>query len=213
MRRLSLRGVVFVALAAATAASCADTPSDPTPVPTPNEIVETFTGTVTINGGVSFRFDATQAGTVNATIKALQPGTIVTTGDGAGNFIPGETVFQGPNLEEATWTGVVHAWTPSQSALSLTSTTGSFTTDGLIQGVDSQAQRIGASSSQAIVGLALGTQALGAGTCQAVLTNDLATLGITLSGVVQGAGTLCARVYDVGKLPVPATFTIEVAHF
>ena len=63
----------------------------------------------------------------------------------------------------------------------------------------------------AIVGIALGTWS--GTTCSIVLANDIASQGSVVSGVVQDAGVLCARVYDVGKLTAPTTFTIDVTHF
>ncbi len=50
-------------------------------------------------------------------------------------------------------------------------------------------------------------------TCSIVLANDLTGVDGTVTGAVQGPGSLCARVYDVGRLETTATFTIEVAHF
>jgi hypothetical protein len=63
----------------------------------------------------------------------------------------------------------------------------------------------------AIVGIALGTWS--GTTCSIVLANDIASQGSVVSGVVQDAGVLCARVYDVGKLTAPTTFTLDVTHF
>ena len=57
------------------------------------------------------------------------------------------------------------------------------------------------------VGLSTGT------TCQMILSNDNASQGSLVTGAVREAGTFCARVYDVGKLTAPVTFTINVEHF
>lgn len=43
-------------------------------------------------------------------------------------------------------------------------------------------------------------------------TNTPAGTAVQLSGTVS-AGTLCVRVYDVGKQTAPVTYTVTVAHF
>ena len=50
-------------------------------------------------------------------------------------------------------------------------------------------------------------------TCQIVLSNDNASINSLVTGVVRDSGTLCARVYDVGKLTEPVSFTINVEHY
>jgi hypothetical protein len=63
-----------------------------------------------------------------------------------------------------------------------------------------------------VVSFALGTWTGSA--CSVVLANDAATGGAVLSGTMTGAGTLCARVGDVGNIAAgqTATYTIEVTH-
>ena len=50
--------------------------------------------------------------------------------------------------------------------------------------------------------------------CSIVLVNDAATGGAVLSGTMSSAGTLCARLGDVGNVPAGngAAYTIEVVH-
>jgi len=62
------------------------------------------------------------------------------------------------------------------------------------------------------VGFSLGT--LGSlGACTVVLHNDNAVVSTVLTGTVSSlAGTLCARVYDVGALSGPVDYTITVTH-
>jgi len=50
--------------------------------------------------------------------------------------------------------------------------------------------------------------------CSIVLGSDTATGGHVLAGTMTGAGTLCARVGDVGNIAAGATaaYTIEVVH-
>lgn len=139
MRRSFVRGLL-VATLAATAAACGDDPTVPTQPTPPTPITSTFSGTLTVNGAITFApIVVTQQGSANATIKALAP------------------------------------------------------------------------DASSIVGIALGTWS--GVTCTIVLANDVASVGGVVSGVVQGAGQLCARVYDVGRIAAPVEFTIEVTHF
>ena len=138
MRRRLLQGMFVLGLTAAVGAGCADDPATPTtPTTTPPSTIETFSGTLTVNGAVTFPFSSS-AGSVNTTMTKLTPDTSV----------------------------------------------------------------IGVS-----VGLSTGA------TCQMVLSNDNASINSTVTGIVRDSGTLCARVYDVGKIAAPVTFTINVEHF
>lgn len=62
----------------------------------------------------------------------------------------------------------------------------------------------------AIVGLSLGTWT--GSSCTVVLSNDQAVQGSSVTGSVTSAGTLCARVYDVGKSTTPLDYQISVVH-
>ena len=59
------------------------------------------------------------------------------------------------------------------------------------------------------VGLSLGVWDGAA--CQIVISNDNATPGAVVAGNVGGAGTLCARIYDVGKIPAPNPYPFHLA--
>jgi hypothetical protein len=61
------------------------------------------------------------------------------------------------------------------------------------------------------VGLSLGTW--NGATCKVELTNDNALAGTSVIGQVAGIGTLCIRVFDVGKLAGPIDYTVDVVHF
>lgn len=61
-----------------------------------------------------------------------------------------------------------------------------------------------------VVGLSLGTW--NGISCAIVLANDLAAQGTTVTGSVTGIGTLCARVYDVGKVVDPLDYQVTVVH-
>jgi hypothetical protein len=210
MRRPLFYGV-FV-LAALVGAACSDSnPTTPT-TPTPTATTETFDGTLTVNGALTFPFVATTGGSANATLTTMAPSLTINTQDGgSGSFITGETVFQGANVDDATITGVVYSWEPAAHRLSLKDVAGAFAADAAVVGVDSGAQWTVGSTGTPVVGLALGTWS--GTTCSIVLSNDISGAGSVVTGVVQTAGSLCARVYDVGRIAGPTTFTLSVTHF
>ena len=59
-------------------------------------------------------------------------------------------------------------------------------------------------------GLSLGTW--NGAACQVVIANDAAALNAIVTGNVSAATTLCARVYDAGRLTEQLTYTITVIH-
>ena len=63
-----------------------------------------------------------------------------------------------------------------------------------------------------VVSFALGSKVGEA--CSITLANDAATGGSVLQGTMTGAGTLCARISDVGNIPAGqrADYRIEVEH-
>src|SRR5690606_41392231 len=86
-----------------------------------------------------------------------------------------------------------------------------FGADTRVICVSSGANWTSAGTSGTIVGLELGTWS--STSCTIVLANDISAIGGVVTGAVQDAGVLCARVYDVGRIEVPITSTIEVVHF
>jgi hypothetical protein len=60
------------------------------------------------------------------------------------------------------------------------------------------------------VGLALGT--FNGSTCAVVIDNTNAAPSAVVFGRVSGLGSLCARVYDAGKLTDTVTYEITVVH-
>lgn len=60
------------------------------------------------------------------------------------------------------------------------------------------------------VGFGLGTW--NGSSCQMILTKDDALQGNAVTGVTSGAGTLCARIYDVGKMTGSLGYTLTVVH-
>jgi hypothetical protein len=213
MRRPSTLRVLIALFAAATVACGSDTPTTPTPTPTPTPITETFTGTLTVNGAVTFApINIGQAGSANATLKALQPRLVMRVeAGGTGNFVVGETAYMGDSLDAATSTTTVYAWNAATRSLYLDNLTGVLPVGTSIAGATSGARWTNADVTTSVVGLALGEWS--GATCSIKLANDIAGIGGIVTGVVQSAGTLCARVYDVGRLETPAVFTIEVVHY
>ena len=61
------------------------------------------------------------------------------------------------------------------------------------------------------IGLSLGTWTGSA--CQIVIANDAAAQTAAVTGTVSSAASLCARVYDTGKVPTtPVTFGVSIVH-
>ena len=137
MRR-SFGFVAALILAGVLAPGCEEATPPPDPTPTPDPVTERFSGTLTVNGAITFPFSANRAGTVTARLVTVAP--------------------------DAT----------------------------------------------TVLGLSIGT--LFAGQCQTVIANDNATQNATVTGQASAQGSLCARVYDVGRLTGSITFEITVDH-
>ena len=61
-----------------------------------------------------------------------------------------------------------------------------------------------------VTGFSLGTW--NGSSCQAVISKDDSIQGNVLTGSVGGAGLLCARIYDVGKLSDTIGYTVTIVH-
>jgi hypothetical protein len=70
MSRLTL---ALILCAAALAAACGDDDTPTAPTDPPVAVTETFSGTLTLNGGVTHRFDVQRAGEASAQLTALVP--------------------------------------------------------------------------------------------------------------------------------------------
>ena len=69
-------GVALATALAVALSGCGAQSLPTTPVPTPTvPATETFTGTLTVNGGITFPFQALASGVVQATIKTFAPET------------------------------------------------------------------------------------------------------------------------------------------
>lgn len=64
--------------------------------------------------------------------------------------------------------------------------------------------------SAAVIGLSLGTW--NGSACAALLSNDTATQASSLTGLATTSGSLCVRLYDVGRLTEPVSYEIDVTH-
>jgi hypothetical protein len=72
--------LAFAAVLSLSAAACdsGDTPTDPSdPGDPPATVTETFSGSLTVNGGQSFSFTAQAAGAVTATLTFISPDNTV----------------------------------------------------------------------------------------------------------------------------------------
>jgi hypothetical protein len=86
MRRPFARSLVLPFVLALTAGACSADDPDPTipTVPTQINIIETFTGTMTRNGAVSFPFTALSQGTATATLTTVGPDATIPVGISVG---------------------------------------------------------------------------------------------------------------------------------
>jgi hypothetical protein len=102
-------------LLAPLAVACGDDSTNTPTAPTPVAVTETFSGTLTRNGGVTHEFVVQQAGTVTAKLTALAPDDTVTIG-----------------LNIGTWNGAVcAALLPNDKATLNTTVTGTAQNTGL----------------------------------------------------------------------------------
>ena len=62
------------------------------------------------------------------------------------------------------------------------------------------------------VGFALGRWNASSSFCEQIIPKDDAIQGQVLTGNVSGIGTLCARIYDTGKVTGTVDYTITVVH-
>jgi hypothetical protein len=68
-----------------------------------------------------------------------------------------------------------------------------------------------APDSTGTIGFSLGTW--NGLSCAVVLANDKATQGSSILGSVNGTGSLCVRVYDVGTITETVTYDVRVIHY
>ena len=112
MRRRLVSGVGVLAVAAVLAAGC-ENPSTPIPTqPSPTPVTETFSGTLTLNGALTFPFVSATAGPLTGTVTALAPDPLAVIGFALGTYA-GATCTLVLTTDEAsqnaTITGVVNA--------------------------------------------------------------------------------------------------------
>ena len=132
MRYVAKVGFLLLVMPLLLSGACdnGDSPTIPTP---PNPITDTFTGTVNLNGSVVHPFIATAAGSVTATITAVDPSTSPSFGFGMGTWDGSVcTVIMLNNLAttSAALTGTVVA--PSSLCIRLFDSQGNVPTDAPI---------------------------------------------------------------------------------
>ena len=66
------------------------------------------------------------------------------------------------------------------------------------------------SDSTMTIGLSLGTW--NGSACATIIANDQAIQGTTVTGQATAFGTLCVRVYDVGKMVDPIDYSLQVIY-
>lgn len=138
-RSFLMRSLVALIVVAAVAACDDPGPTTPTTSTTAaTTFTETFSGTLSRNGAVTFPFTATAQGTATATLAAVSPDNTVPLGFAMG-----------------TWNGT---------------------------------------------------------SCQSVISNDNAVEFTQIIGTVGSAGSLCLRVYDIGRVASTTRFTLTVVH-
>ena len=62
------------------------------------------------------------------------------------------------------------------------------------------------------VGFSMGRWNASSSFCEQIIPNDNAVQGQILTGNASGPGTLCARIYDTGRLTGALNYTISVVH-
>ena len=65
-------------------------------------------------------------------------------------------------------------------------------------------------NAETVVGMTLGTW--NGSACQAVISNDRATVPTTILGLATSTATLCVRIYDIGTVEDPQDYELEVVH-
>jgi hypothetical protein len=69
------------------------------------------------------------------------------------------------------------------------------------------------STTDAVVGLSLGTWNGTSQSCQTIIASDVAGQGRRIDGTATSTGIFCARVYDVGKLTGSVDYKISITHY
>lgn len=90
MRRRSVLPVLFATALLATSAACNNNsnPTIPTPTPTP-PVTQTFAGSISTNGAMTFPFDVATGGFVTATLTSIGPDSTTLIGMSIGTYNAG----------------------------------------------------------------------------------------------------------------------------
>jgi|RhiMethySRZTD1v2_1073278.scaffolds.fasta_scaffold55630_3 hypothetical protein len=127
MRRSFVRCFVTLALLAAPLGACDDNTATPlTPTP-PAPTTETFAGTLSVNGAVTFPFVTASAGSVTATLKTLEPDSTVIIGLALGTWNGTACAILIPNDNASVNTVVLGTATTSTSLCTRVSDVGKLT--------------------------------------------------------------------------------------
>ena len=86
MSRRPVSGVALLAAVSLIAAAC-NKPSTPPPTqPSPTAVTETFSGTLTVNGAITFPFSVAVAGALTGTLTAVGPDASAVIGVALGTY-------------------------------------------------------------------------------------------------------------------------------
>ena len=120
---------------------------------------------------------------------------------GCGNDPVTPTTPTAPTLVTVTFTGTITRNGATSHPFLIVSGTGGDVTAVL---------RAIAPDGEAVVGMSLGTW--NGTACQAVISNDRATVTSSLLGRATSAGTLCVRIFDVGAISEAQDYEVQVEH-
>lgn len=116
MRR-PLSRIALLALLALSPAACGeDSPTTPTSTPTVTTITETYTGTLQRNGGLTFTFNNSAAGTLTASLTSVDPDTTTSIGLAIGTWSPNQFACQIILANDAAFEGATVVGTTTASA-------------------------------------------------------------------------------------------------
>lgn len=112
MRRRLVSGAVLLSAAAILAGGCNNPPATIPTQPSPVPVTETFSGTLSVNGGITFPFIVASPGVLTGVLTTLAPDPLVIIGIALGTYTGGTcqlVLTNDDSSQGATITGVVNA--------------------------------------------------------------------------------------------------------
>jgi len=134
--------------------------------------------------------------------RVLLLASLALTAGACSDNTPPPTTPTPPEITEPLWSGTL---TVNGAAITHFTATDVGTVTAILQALEPN------NNATLSVGLDLGTWS---GTsCTIKIANANVGLGSGAVGFANGAGELCARVYDSGKLTEPVAFSVKITHF